>query len=134
MIPTNNTLLTTTIKIKKQPSLTYKLDYENKVIVGKCDNIEAVKQAILKCLDTERYDEIIYSWNYGTEFKNIYGNDRDLVCSQIQDAIIDALIQDDRITSVSDFEFSFNKKKAIDVKFTVSTIYGDVDVERRVTV
>lgn len=134
MIPANNTLLTTTIKVKKQPSLTYKLDYDKKVIVGKCDNIEAVKQAILKCLDTERYDEIIYSWNYGTEFKNLYGNDRDIICSKIQDVIIDAIIQDDRITEVSDFEFSFDKKNAINVKFNVSTIFGNIDVERRVTV
>lgn len=132
MIPANNTLLTTNIKIIQQPSLTYKLDYDKKVIIGKCDKIDAVKQAIIKVLDTERYDEIIYSWNYGTEMKNIYGNDRTIICSKIQDVIIDALIQDDRIKDVSDFEFSFDKKNAVNVKFNVTTIYGDVDVERRV--
>ena len=132
MIPSNNTLLTTDIEIVQQPSLTYKIDYDKKVIVGKCDEIDAMKQAIVKTLDTERYDEIIYSWNYGTEMKTVYGQDWTVACSRVEDVIRDALIQDDRISDVKDFEFQRLPKGDLQVNFTVETIFGFVNIERRV--
>lgn len=134
MIPANNTLLSTEIKVVRQPSLTYKMDFEKKVIVGKCDEIEAMKQAIVKALDTERYDEIIYSWNYGTEMKNVYGCELTKACARIQDVIIDALIQDDRIIQVTNFNFRLLPKNALHIQFTVNTIFGDVSMERVVRV
>ena len=134
MIPTNNTLLTTEIEIVRQPTKTYKMDFEKKVIVGFCDEIDAMKQAIVKALDTERYDEIIYSWDYGAEMKTVYGIGRMQACSRIQDVITEALIQDDRIRRVTNFNFSLENKKELHISFTVETIFGDVNVERRVVV
>lgn len=133
MIPSNNTLLTTDIEIVQQPTLTYKLDLDKKVIVGFCDGLDAMKQAIIKILDTERYDEIIYSWNYGTEMKTVYGEHWSYVCAIVQDIIIDALIQDDRIIDVKDFKFE-RLKNSLLISFTVETIFGDVDMDRRVNI
>ena len=91
-----------------------------------------MKQAIVKTLDTERYDEIIYSWNYGTEMKTVYGQDWTVACSRVEDVIRDALIQDDRISDVKDFEFQRLPKGDLQVNFTVETIFGFVNIERRV--
>lgn len=134
MLPSNSTLLNTEIDIVQQPSLTYKLDLDKNIIIGRCDGIDAIKQAIIKILSTERYDEIIYSWNYGTEMKTVYGKDYTIAYSKIQDVIIDALVQDDRISNVKDFEFQRLPKGDLQVNFTVETTFGDVDIERRIKV
>ncbi len=69
MIPKSNIDVSEIEIEENQPSLTYALDIENKRIRGKTDNIEAVKQAVYLILNTERYDCLIFSWNYGAELK-----------------------------------------------------------------
>ena len=65
------------VEVKKYPSNTYKMNINDEIIKGKTDNIEAVKQAVYKALNTERYDYPIYSWNYGVELKDLFGMSRD---------------------------------------------------------
>lgn len=48
---------------ESEPSLTYRLDLENNRIAGKIDDVEAIQQAILLILQTERYKFEMYSWN-----------------------------------------------------------------------
>lgn len=134
MIPSNNTILSTEIKIERQPSKNYKMHLEKKVITGYCDKQEAMIQVIYKILNTERYDHIIYSWDYGIELKDLYGEPLSYVCPELQDRITEALLQDDRITEVSNFDFIFPDKGEILVTFTAETIFGDVQVERKVNI
>lgn len=35
------------------------------------DGMEAVKQAVYKILQTERYKYVIYDWNYGVELEDL---------------------------------------------------------------
>ena len=58
----------------------------------------------------------------------------DYVCAELIDRITEALVQDDRINSVSDFDFTFPKKGEIYATFTVHTIFGDIEAERQVTI
>lgn len=134
MIPSTNTILNTDIEIEQQASLNYKMQMIKEIIVGKCDKLEAMKQVVFKILNTERYQYIIYSWNYGIELMDLYGMPLDYVCAELQDRITEALIQDDRINSVSDFDFTFPKKGEILCTFTVHTIFGDFEAERQVTI
>lgn len=109
-----------------EPSLTYRINYEtNGQIRGYCDELKAMKQAIYKIINTERYQYIIYSWNYGIELRDLFGQPIPFVYAEVQRRIEDALLQDDRITAVTDFEFS-NNGGDVAVHFNVSTIYGDV--------
>ena len=133
MIPIANIVLRD-IEIKRQPTKTYKMNLANKSIEGFCDNIDAMAQAVYKMLNTERFDHIIYSWNYGIEVKDLYSKPLDYVCLEIQDRITEALMQDDRITSVTDFDFEFPTKNTVLVKFTVHTIYGELKEEREVSI
>jgi len=114
-----------------QPSKTYKLDFNEKKVAGFVDGIEAVKQAIYKIIRTERYEHIIYSWNYGIELQGLFGKPKALVYPELKRRFTEALMQDDRITAVEDFNFS-ERKGNVTVSFTVKTIFGDVEAERTV--
>ena len=46
----------------------------------------------------------------------------------------EALLQDDRITGVDNFEFDTSKKGVVSVKFTVHTLFGDLDEEMAVNI
>ena len=55
------------------------------------------------------------------------------VCAEIERRITEALTQDDRIESVSDFEFDTSKKHEVVCTFIVHTTFGDVKSESGVT-
>ena len=132
MIPNNNDNLQQDFEIERQPSKTYYLDIATNRITGYCDNLEAMKQAIYKILNTERFEYLIYSWNYGIELKNLIGERTSYVIPELERVIEEALLQDDRISEVKDFNFEKDKTNII-VTFTVVTIEGDVDVEKVVS-
>lgn len=116
------------IDVESQPGKTYFLDIENGRIRGVTDELDAVRQAVYLMLNTERYDYLIYSWDYGVELKELAGEQKEYAYPEIKRCITEALLQDDRITAVDDFEFETGKK-SVHVKFTVTTIYGDMEVE-----
>ena len=94
--------------------------------------LEAVKQAIFKIIMTERYQYIMYSWNYGIELLDLFGEPVTYVCPELKRRISEALLCDDRIWSVDNFEFDFPQKGVVHVVFTTHTIFGDVQAEREV--
>ncbi|WP_315117791.1 DUF2634 domain-containing protein [uncultured Clostridium sp.] len=103
---------------------TYKIDFEKGKVVGYCDEVEALRQAIQLILKTERYEHLIYSWNYGSELKYLIGKDRDITESEIKRRVTEALMQDDRVNNVDNFIFKYDKDGVI-VNFTVFSIYGE---------
>lgn len=114
-----------------EPSNTFFIDFEKGRISGFVDEREAVKQAIMLILNTERYKFLIYSWNYGVELEELIGTHPDIVEDEVERLISEALLQDDRITAVYDFEFSRNKDTLL-VSFKVDSVYGDIDIETEV--
>jgi phage baseplate assembly protein W len=129
MIPSANTILSTNLKVGRQPTKTYKINVENNVINGSCDKLEAMKQVVYKILNTERYEHIMYSWNYGIELDDLFGEPVNYVISELQRRITEALVQDDRIQNVDGFEYQTNRK-AVSLTFTVHTIFGDIQSEK----
>lgn len=114
-----------------EPSNTFFIDFDKGRISGFIDEKEAVKQAIMLILNTERYKFLIYSWNYGVELEALIGTHPDIVEDEAERLISEALLQDDRITAVYDFEFSRNRDTLL-VNFKVDSIYGDIDIETEV--
>lgn len=133
MLPGNGDDLEQGFALKRQPDLTFRLDFETGRAVGTVDELEAVKQAIFLALNTERFAYEIFTPNYGNELTALLGTAPPLVYAQIEQAIKEALSVDDRITGVSGFVFS-KKQGAVTAAFTVSTVYGDVQEEREVAV
>jgi len=134
MIPSVNDILTEDLEVETLPSKNYMMHIERNRISGYCDKAEAVKQAIYKILNTERYDYIIYSWNYGIELVDLYGEPVTYVCPELERRIIDALMVDDRINSCENFEFDISQKGVVVVTFKANTIYGDIDIEKVVNI
>lgn len=108
----------------QQPSFTWKLEYEDdSQIRWYCDERRAVEQAVFKIMNTERFNYPIYSWNYGIELADLYGQPIPYVYAEIQRRIEEALSTDDRIDKVKNFNFSHNGGDVI-VTFDVITAYG----------
>lgn len=133
MLPKTQPYLLDGFDIEKQPNKTYHIDRERDIMVGFCDGLEAVRQAVYLILSIERYDWIIYSWSYGVELKDLYGKQTAFVLPELKRRIKDALMQDDRITEVDQFSFEAEKKK-VHATFTVHSIYGDIEAEKEVEI
>lgn len=116
-----------------QPSLTYNLDLENKRIIGKIDNKEAVMQSIKKILNTDKYAWDIYDWNYGHELLNLVGKEFDYIEVRLPQIIEEALLQDDRIKEISDFSIEKSSLNSLVATFKITTIFSTIDYTLEVT-
>lgn len=134
MIPSTVGFLNEDFEIEEQPSKIYKMDLEGDSIKGFCDKQEAMKQAVFRILNTERYQYLIYSWNYGIETIDLYGEPVTWVCPELERRIIEALSADSRIINVTDFKHDISVKGVIHTTFTVHTIFGDIEAEREVNI
>ena len=117
MIPNIN-ILTEEITETKYPNRTYKIEIEADRINGYTDEVDALKQAIYLILSVERYQHIIYSWDYGVELLELFGKPMTYVIAELPRRIKEALTQDNRIDDVTDFEFE-HKGKRLHTTFNV---------------
>lgn len=115
------------------PSYTYNINRNTNRISGYIDDKDAIVQAIYLILQTERYESMIYNWYYGAELDNLIGKNRNYVTSELKRMIREALIEDDRISEVTSFSFSY-KNDSILVQFLVQTIIGDIQMEWEVNI
>lgn len=129
----NNQIDTNTV-VNYQTSNTFRVRYEDDYkLLGMCDDIEAMKQAIFKIINTERYKYLIYDWNYGIELNDLIGKPIPYVYAEIERRIKEALLADNRIKEVTDFRFSNNGGDVLCL-FTANTIYGEINnISREVT-
>lgn len=132
MIPVTASPLPRDFEIREQPSLTYQM--QDDFVRGRTDGLEAVKQAVYKIIMTERYQHIMYSWNYGVELLDLFGEPVTYVCPELKRRITEALLCDERIRDVDNFAFDFTKKGVVHVTFTVHTSFGDIQAGREVDI
>lgn len=133
MTPNTNNILQSNLEIIEQPSKTYCLDIQNNTITGYCDGIDAMKQTIYCILNTERFENLIYSFNYGIELNYLIGENTTYVVPELQRVITEALLQDERIQEVNNFNFEINKNKII-VTFNVITTLGEIPSQKVVNI
>ena len=82
MIPSTNQRLLTEMELEEQPSRNYYMNLKDS-ISGTVDNLDAMRQVVYKILNTERYQYLIYSWNYGVELLDLFGEPVTYVCPEI---------------------------------------------------
>lgn len=128
MIPNSGEFLQRNIETANQSSYTFRLNGGS--IRGYIDELEAVKQAIYKILLTERYQYVMYSGDYGIETLDLYGQPASYVCAELERRVTEALVWDERVESVNDFEFDLSKRGEVRVKFNVKTVFGETAAER----
>lgn len=132
MIP--NTVTPKILEATIQPSLTYKIDTINKHLSNKIDGKEAVLQAIEKILYTDKYAYEIYDWNYGQQLLKLLGKDMSFCETEIPRIISEALLQDDRIKEVTDYQFKQTDINSLTVSFLVKTIFGQLDYIKEIKI
>ena len=60
------------------------------------------------------------------ELHNLIGKDPEYCIPEIERRIREALLQDDRITAVENFQFEITEKKKVLTTFTVISIFGGI--------
>jgi len=133
MLPAVNGFLDQDFEIIEQPSYTFYLDADKNVVFGYTDKLEAMKQAIYLVLETERYQYVIFSWNYGIELLGLFGKQMTYVVPELKRRITEALLHDTRIQRLEDFDIQVNRNKVL-VTFTAVTIYGEIHMQKEVMV
>ncbi len=133
MIPSSSAIFSQNISNNTMPSKNYKMNLDKEIVRGYSDNIKAMEQVVFKILNTNRYNYVIYSWNYGVELEDLFGKSVEYVCIEVKRRIKEALLQDDRIDDVADFEFDISKRSVVGTKFSVVTVFGRIISEMEVS-
>lgn len=118
----------------EETSRTYAVNWHTGRIGGFIDGLEAVRQAVYKLLLTERFCHLIYSWNYGVEMSLLIGKSEEVLHSEAERILSEALLQDSRITGISNFDIERISRNTAQIKFTVATVYGATDIEQEVDI
>lgn len=116
------------IKTGQRPTITYGLDFINGTISSMVDKTQAMEQAIYKILQTERYQYVIYNWNYGIELADLFGEARTYVYPELKRRISEALLQDERILEVDNFFFEASERDVVSLRFSAHTIFGTFEI------
>lgn len=130
MIPDNdlNDGLEFDFDIEEDTSYTPRLNQDTYRISGFVDGLEAVKQAVYLILYVERYEWLIYSWNYGVELIELFGKNTGFVIAELERTLKEAIMQDNRVTDVRDFRFKVNRNDVY-IDFIVDSIFGEFEYE-----
>lgn len=109
-----------------QATRTYKLDLENKRIVGMVDGAESISQNAIKTLSTERYAYEIYSSDVGIALGKYIGQDFAIIKSSLRKEIADALSLDERVIDVQEVNIEKSDLDTATATIYLNTIEGQV--------
>ena len=85
---------------------------------------ESTGQEAMRALSVPRFQHLIYSPGYGHELESLIGRDFAYLSAAAPTLITEALSQDDRITRVSDFQFT-QLDGQVAITFTMTTSQGE---------
>jgi phage baseplate assembly protein W len=109
----------------QEPTYTHYWDVYKNRVRGHTDELEAMRQAVHLILHVERYKYPIYSRNFGIELNDLMGKPQTYAVPELKRRVEEALLWDDRITGVSEWEVS-HKRDTVIADFTVHTIFGNL--------
>ncbi len=106
------------------PTKTFALNFDTMHIEGYIDGAEALKQAVLKIVNTEAEAYPIYDAGYGVNLIDLIGTDVNYAMAAATFRLENAILQDDRFESVDFSNKSINGNK-ISMDITVNTVDGE---------
>lgn len=125
VLPTSSINISGGVSFQSQPSLSWYINKETNRIEGTTDGLEAVRQAVEIILHVERFRWQIYRPYSGMEWDGLIGQDPGYVGAELQRRVIDALTVDDRVTGISDYDYTVDGS-SLSAVFTVNTVYGSI--------
>ncbi|MBY8913820.1 DUF2634 domain-containing protein [Bacillus sp. YC2] len=115
-----------------ETSQTYRIDFEkNRITNELISGLEAIRQFVYIALHTERYSYSVFSHDIGNELQEVLSDNETTDAykkMEIPRLIEEALLYDDRISAVTDFEIE-KQDDAFHVSFTVETDDGMLEIE-----
>ncbi|KXZ12669.1 phage portal protein [Bacillus nakamurai] len=115
-----------------ETSQTYRIDFEkNRITNELISGLEAIRQFVYIALHTERYSYSVFSHDIGNELQEVLSDNETTDAykkMEIPRLIEEALLYDDRISAVTDFEIE-KQDDAFHVSFTVETDEGMLEIE-----
>ncbi|MBT2573693.1 DUF2634 domain-containing protein [Bacillus sp. ISL-51] len=115
-----------------ETSQTYRIDFEkNRITNELIRGLEAIRQFVYIALHTERYSYSVFSHDIGNELQEVLSDNETTDAykkMEIPRLIEEALLYDDRISAVTDFEIE-KQDDAFHVSFTVETDDGMLEIE-----
>ncbi|MGE6670974.1 DUF2634 domain-containing protein [Bacillus altitudinis] len=115
-----------------EPSTTYRIDFESGRLTNeKISGLDAIRQFVYMALRTERYSHAVYSHDVGCEVQEAVSDEEstdEYKEMEIPRLIEEALLVDERIESVQDFEIT-KEGAAFKVVFDVVTDEGTLEIE-----
>ncbi|RRJ15511.1 DUF2634 domain-containing protein [Lachnoanaerobaculum orale] len=112
----------------------YGIDFTTGQLTGKIvEGLEAIKVWVWLCMHTERFRHAIYSSDYGTSLEQYFGHvlSDEYINTDCESEITDALLMNDYIESVEDFEV-VRDSDSLNIKFRVLTKFGSLEVDESV--
>lgn len=125
VLPTSSINISGGVSFQSQPSLSWYINKETNRIEGTVDGQAAVRQAVEIILNVERFRWQIYRPYSGMEWDGLIGQDPGYVGAELQRRVIDALTVDDRVTGISDYDYTMDGA-SLSAVFTVNTVYGSI--------
>lgn len=125
VLPTSSINITGGVNFQTQPSLSWYINKETNRIEGTVNGQAAVRQAVEIILNVERFRWQIYRPYSGMEWDGLIGQDPGYVGAELQRRVIDALTVDDRVTDISDYDYTVDGS-SLSAVFTVNTVYGSI--------
>lgn len=113
-------------------SRTYRYDPQSKRLIGYTDDLDAMVQAYMKLLDTERFAWEIYSINYGREFDGLFGQNKQFVIAVLPQRLREALFSDDRTVSIPELTITDTGEETLEVYCRVLTTEGEIAFQKEV--
>lgn len=118
----------------EMPSFDFRMNTATGRIGGTVEGLEEIRQSVQMILSTERYEHSIYPDSYGVETADLIGQDVELVIPELEMRITEALLIDDRIEEVTDFEFDLSTPGIVVMSFTINTTKGTLEEEMEVEI
>ena len=125
ILPTGGTIQSG-VQFQQQPDLTWNINKGTQRIEGNITGWAAVRQAVEIILNVEQFRWQIYRPYSGMQWDGLIGQDPGYVAAELQRRIREALMMDDRVTGISNFNYTIEGDK-LTASLTVNTVYGDTD-------
>lgn len=125
VLPTSSINISGGVSFQSRPSLSWYINKETNRIEGTVDGQAAVRQAVEIILNVERFRWQIYRPYSGMEWDGLIGQDPGYVGTELQRRVIDALTVDDRVTGISNYDYTVDGS-SLSAVFTVNTVYGSI--------
>lgn len=109
---------------------TWFIDWERKRIDRYATEYEELAQTIQRALMTDRFYYNIYTWQYGSELKNLIGTKNiKYIEGAVKKDVKDALAFESRVLNIDDVKVKFDGEHNYTINVAISTTLGIIRKE-----